>query len=115
MLNIFTMPIFERKLKHYAKKNPNIKKDYQLLLDTIEDNPINAIPIKDGVYKLRLKNTSSNRGKSSGYRVYYYYKDVNDTVILLYIYSKKEQSNLSDERLNEIIGDCKILFKENFF
>ena len=115
MIDIFTMPIFERKLKHYAKKNSDMKEDYKSLLDTLEKNPTNATPIKDEIFKIRLKNSSSNRGKSSGYRIYYFYKNTQNTIVLLYMYSKNEQSNLSNENLDKIISDCKIIFKDNLF
>ena len=49
MIDIFTMPIFERKLKHYAKKNSDMKEDYKSLLDTLEKNPTNATPIKEEI------------------------------------------------------------------
>ncbi len=106
------MPIFGRKLKHYAKKNPNMKKDYQYLLDSLKKDPTNAIFIKNNSYKIRLKNSSSNRGKSSGYRIYYFYKDNKNTIILLYMYSKNEQSNLDENVLDELIKSCQIIFKD---
>jgi mRNA-degrading endonuclease RelE of RelBE toxin-antitoxin system len=111
MLNILYLPIFAKKLKQYSKKNPNMKKDYQGLLNTLESNPTNAIAIKENVYKIRLQNSSSNRGKSAGYRVYYFYKNEKDTIVLLYIYSKNEQSNLNDESLNKLIKECQTTFE----
>ena len=49
-------------------------KGFGWLLDTLEKEPIpsEAICIKDNTYKIRVKNSSSNRGKSGGYRVYYF-------------------------------------------
>lgn len=112
MIDIKYIPIFLKKLKELRKKNPNIKKDYQNLLDTLQENPTNAIQIKDNIYKIRLKNSSSNKGKSGGYRVYYFYKSEKDFIVLLYIYSKNVQTNLSDEKLNELIEECEITFKD---
>jgi len=110
MLNILYLPIFAKKLKEYSKKNPNLKKDYQKLLDTIQTNPTNAIYIKENVYKIRLQNSSLNKGKSSGYRVYYFYKTDKNTIILLYIYSKNKQISLSDNILDKLIKEAKIFF-----
>lgn len=115
MIDIFSMLIFERKLKQYAKKNKNMKEDYKFLLDTLEKNPTSATPIKDEIFKIRLKNSSSNRGKSSGYRIYYFYKNDMNAIVLLYMYSKNEESNLSTEKLDKIVSDCKIIFKDNIF
>ena len=71
MTDIFTLPLFEKRLKHYKKKNPLINRDYSKLLDLLETNPeqTTAIQLKDKVYKIRMANSSSNRGKSAGYRV----------------------------------------------
>lgn len=115
MIEIFRLPVFERKLKHYRKKNPLIKKDYKSLLDGIQDNPENATFIKNNAYKIRVKNSSSNKGKSSGYRVYYYYKDSKGVVILLFMYSKNELENLDDKLLDELIESAEILFKDLLF
>jgi mRNA-degrading endonuclease RelE of RelBE toxin-antitoxin system len=115
MIDIFYLPIFKKKLKHYRKKNPNIKQDYQNLLDSLKENPTNAILIKDEAYKIRVANTSSNKGKSSGYRVYYFYRNSKNTIVLLYMYSKNEESNLSDDKLDKLINECQILFKNELF
>jgi len=116
MTNIYTLPIFDKKIKHYAKKNPFLlKKDYEALLDLLEVTPINeySTPLKEETYKIRLKNSSSNRGKSSGYRLYYFYRISKDCIILFYMHSKSDQSNISDEQLDTLIGECKIFLDEN--
>ena len=115
-IEVFTLPFFERRLKYYAKKNPFLlKKDYEYLLDLLEENPINdfSIYLKDEAYKLRLKNSSSNKGKSSGYRVYYFYRSSKNKVILFYIHSKSDESNISDEKLDKLIMECKLFFNDN--
>ncbi len=118
MVKIFTLPLFDKKLKYYAKKNPFLmKKDYSTLLETLEKNPVDetSIFLKDEVYKIRLKNSSSNKGKSSGYRIYYFYRNSKNTIILFYIHSKSDEANMSDERLDKLIKECKILFNDNVF
>jgi len=113
MINIFTLPIFDKKLKSYKKKNPLLKKDFTELLDLLEKSPIpkTAIPLKDKVYKIRMANSSSNKGKSAGYRVYYFYKDTNESLVLFYMHSKSDASNINDARLNKLIVECKIFFE----
>lgn len=115
MINIFYLPIFKKKLEHYGKKNPNMKQDYQDLLHTLEKDPTNAILIKNETYKIRVANTSSNKGKSSGYRVYYFYRSSKNTIVLLYMYSKNEEANLNDDKLDKLISECQILFKDELF
>jgi len=112
MIDIFTLPIFEKRLKQYKKKNPLLKNDYSKLLDLLEINPkpITAILLKDKVYKIRMANSSLNRGKSAGYRVYYFYKDNQDTLLLFYMHSKNDESNINDARLDKLIIECEIFF-----
>ena len=112
MTNIYTLPIFDKKFKYYKKKNPLLKKDYAELLDLLENNPLpkTAIPLKDKVYKIRMANSSSNKGKSAGYRVYYFYKSEKDTIILFYMHSKSDEANIKNIKLDKLIIDCKIFF-----
>jgi len=112
MADIFTLPLFDKKFKNYKKKNPLLDKDYSKLLNLLEEKPrpTTAILLKDKVYKIRMANSSSNKGKSGGYRVYYFYKDNNDTLLLFYMHSKSDESNINDIRLDRLIVECEIFF-----
>ena len=80
--------------------------EYQKLLKNLEEKPFLGTQIKDGRYKIRLKNNSNNKGKSGGYRVITYTKIAN-TILLVYIYSKSEIENIIDKKLDEIIKNYK--------
>ena len=112
MTDIFTLPLFDKRIKYYKKKNPHLKRDYSELLDLLEVNPspTTAIQLKDKVYKIRMANSSSNKGKSSGYRVYYFYKDNEDKLLLFYMHSKSDESNINDVRLDKLIIECELFF-----
>jgi len=114
MIDIFTLPLFEKRLKHYKKKNPLLNKDFAKLLDLLETNPepATAIPLKEKVYKIRMANSSSNKGKNAGYRVYYFYKDNKDTLLLFYMHSKSDESNINGVRLDRLIVECEIFFDD---
>ena len=58
-----------------------------------------------------MANSSSNKGKSAGYRVYYFYKDSNESLVLFYMHSKSDVSNINDARLDKLIIECKIFFE----
>ena len=66
----------------------------------------NATTIKSNIFKVRLKNSDKNRGKSAGYRVYYYLK-IDEKVFLLTIYDKSEIEMINEEILNQLIKDYK--------
>nr|WP_322095882.1 type II toxin-antitoxin system RelE/ParE family toxin [Pseudanabaena mucicola] len=54
------------------------------------------------VFKLRIKNSDNQKGKSAGYRVIYYLK-TSTSVILITIYSKSEQSDILATEVRRII------------
>lgn len=112
MTDVFTLPLFDKKLKHYKKKNTLLSRDYSRLLDLLEENPnpTTAKPLKDKVYRIRMANSSSNKGKSAGYRVYYFYKDDKNTLLLFYMHSKSDEANINGVRLDRLIIECEIFF-----
>ncbi len=56
------------------------------------------------VYKLRVANPSSQRGKSGGFRLIYYLR-VADHIYLLTIYAKSEQENISAEAIRSLVAE----------
>lgn len=103
--NISVVSTFENELKQLAKKYKNIKKDYIRLLETLSKlNPKDiAVYLGKDCYKLRLKNSDNNKGKSSGYRVVYLYIENDLNIILLSIYSKSELANIEENEIDKKI------------
>jgi mRNA-degrading endonuclease RelE of RelBE toxin-antitoxin system len=58
------------------------------------------------VYKARVKNSDLQRGKSGGYRIVYYLRTTT-TLILLTIYAKTQQADVSTEELRQIIKEVE--------
>jgi mRNA-degrading endonuclease RelE of RelBE toxin-antitoxin system len=56
------------------------------------------------VYKVRVRNTDAQRGKSGGYRVIYYLVDRED-VLLVTVYSKPEQADIDADQIQQIIEE----------
>jgi len=59
------------------------------------------------LYKVRIKNSDSNKGKSGGYRVVYYVKHKHSTVLLT-IYSKSDQTDVSINVLSKLVEKYKL-------
>jgi len=113
MINFKLLPSFKRKIKKYSKKFKSIKKDLISLQNTLTINPINGVSIKNNnIFKIRLPNSDLNKGKSSWYRVYYYYLDSENEITLMYIYSKNDQVSLNDKDLDILLLELKY-FLEN--
>ena len=107
-MQIKTTDIFKKSFKKLYKKDKHLLSEYEALLQNLHSNPTLGTHISDGRYKIRLKNNSNNKGKSAGYRVITYTK-VEDTILLVYIYSKSDTENVVDKRVDEIIKNYKIL------
>ena len=54
------------------------------------------------IFKVRVQNRDIRKGKQSGYRLIYYLA-TQEKVILLTIYSKSDQGDISSKRLREIV------------
>jgi mRNA-degrading endonuclease RelE of RelBE toxin-antitoxin system len=97
---------FKRNLRQLAKKYRRIKTDLQELLDQLAKGNKLGDQIRGVVYevfKARVKNSDSARGKSGGYRVIYQCKD--EQIILITIYSKSEQQDIEPSEIQQIISD----------
>ena len=56
------------------------------------------------VFKVRVRNSDNQKGKSGGYRLIYYLETTTG-IILLTIYSKSEQVDIEADELRKIITD----------
>lgn len=98
---------FGRQLKRLRKKYRRIRDDLQPLIDDLQAGrtPGDQITGTDyTVYKVRLANTDMSRGKSGGYRVIYWLQTA-DEPLLLAIYSKSEQGDLSVNQIKRIVAE----------
>ena len=105
-MNFETSELFSKQLKKLAKKYKNIKKDLLEFMNDFDEIHQKAISIKTNIFKVRVKNSDKNKGKSTGYRIYYYLK-INEKVFLLTIYDKFEIEMINEEILNKMIKDFK--------
>jgi mRNA-degrading endonuclease RelE of RelBE toxin-antitoxin system len=97
---------FKRNIRQLSKKYRHIKSDVQPIINALEsgETPGKIIRgIRHNVFKVRAKSTDIHKGKRSGFRLIYYLK-TRSNVILLTIYSKSEQGDISAERISVIIN-----------
>jgi mRNA-degrading endonuclease RelE of RelBE toxin-antitoxin system len=79
----------------------------QPLLDELSQGqtPGNQIPgVPYEVFKVRVGNSDSGKGKSGGYRVIYQHTS-EGTIILITLYSKTEQADIAANDIRQIISD----------
>jgi mRNA-degrading endonuclease RelE of RelBE toxin-antitoxin system len=101
---IIPTPEFIRNLKILKKKYKNIKQDVLKLANQLEDNPNIGIKLGDNTFKIRIKNSDNNKGKSAGYRVITYHLNQEHELFLVTIYSKSKKENILDLELKELIS-----------
>jgi mRNA-degrading endonuclease RelE of RelBE toxin-antitoxin system len=96
---------FKVRLRTLAKRYRSIRTDLQLLIDDLQAGNFigDQIPgIGYAVFKVRLKNSDIQKGKSSGYRVIYQLKD-NTCILMLVIYAKSDQADIAANQIRDII------------
>ncbi len=100
------LPEFKRDIKQLAKKYPSLKSDISPLIEQLQHGhlPGDEIPHTKPyiIYKERVTNSDLGKSKRSGYRVIYWLKSEGN-VLLVTIYAKSIQTNISSKQITEII------------
>lgn len=99
-----TVSLFEKQFKKLTKKYSLIKNDISKFITDFDTLHSQSTTIKNNLFKIRLANSNKNKGKSLGYRIYYYLK-INDTVYLLTIYDNSEIESINESILDEFIDE----------
>ncbi len=56
------------------------------------------------IFKVRVKNSDIQKGKNGGYRVIFYVKTTTN-IVLVSIYSKSEQEDITAEEIQQILAE----------
>jgi mRNA-degrading endonuclease RelE of RelBE toxin-antitoxin system len=112
MANIFSIRFadeFEKELYRLSKKYRNIQQDVKPIIQQLEQGIIlgdrlSGFGSEIYVYKLRVKNSNIQKGKSAGYRLIYLLESAT-TILLLTIYSKAEKEDITVGDINSILGE----------
>ena len=102
-LKIVSLDSFLKDVKKLYKKYKKVTDDLKILKEQLVRDPKSGIDLGNHCYKIRLRNSSVPTGKSSGFRVIYYYLDDRNNVYLMAMYSKSDLENISDDKLVEIL------------
>ena len=95
---------FERKLKRLAKKHKSIALDLASIFEELEENPTIGVYLGKNCYKIRVAISSKGKGKSGGARIITYVRVVKNTVFLMDIFDKTEQSTITDKEIQILIN-----------
>ncbi|MEI6429470.1 MAG: type II toxin-antitoxin system RelE/ParE family toxin [Pseudanabaena sp. ELA607] len=106
-VQIEVSPTFQENIRSLAKKYRNIRQDLQPVINQLEQGELLGDQISGigyPVFKLRVKNSDIQKGKSGGYRLIYYLK-TSTGIVLLTIYPKSEQSDIEADEIRDIITE----------
>ena len=102
-------------MRTLGKRYRNIRKDIQPVIEQLQagELPGDRIPgMEYEIFKVRIKNSDIQKGKSAGYRAIYYLK-TSDSIVLVTIYSKSDLSDIAVETVREILGQYEQQFPES--
>jgi mRNA-degrading endonuclease RelE of RelBE toxin-antitoxin system len=106
-IQVEAAPTFNRNIRTLAKKYRSIRNDIQPLIEQLERGELPGDQISGigyAVFKLRVRNSDVQKGKSGGYRLIYYIKTAMG-IILLTIYTKSEQADIAADDIRSIIAE----------
>ncbi|MCA0455453.1 MAG: type II toxin-antitoxin system RelE/ParE family toxin [Chloroflexi bacterium] len=112
-INVSFAQNFINDIKHLKKKYRHVIDDVDTLVDHLRkgETPGDQIPnVGYNAYKVRLKSSDLTKGKSGGFRIIYYLETKTDR-ILLTIYVKNEQADISSNEIASLIR--KVLSSNN--
>ena len=101
---------FARCIKALRKRFPSVKNDVELAIEILLDNPSigSAIPGAGGVRKLRVRNSDLSQGKSGGYRMLYYFEDIESRrLYLILLYAKTDREAVTLREIQTLIEDVQ--------
>jgi mRNA-degrading endonuclease RelE of RelBE toxin-antitoxin system len=96
---------FQGQLRKLAKRYRSIRSDLQPLFDDLENGNCPGDQISGTTYtvfKVRVKNSDIQKGKSAGYRVIYQLRD-QVCILLVTLYSKSDETNLAPSEIRDMI------------
>lgn len=95
---------FDKDVKRLSKKYRHIKDDLIAFMASFENEHSHSISIRKNIFKARIKNSDKARGKSGGYRTYYY-TITDESVTFLIIYDKSEMESIDETVLDSMIAE----------
>lgn len=96
---------FKQRLRTLSKKYRHIKSDIQPIIEQLQTGNYLGDQIPGTgytVFKVRVRNNDIQKGKSGGYRLIYELESPT-SIILLLIYSKLDQTDVTSEEIQSVI------------
>ena len=98
---------FQQQVSTLAKRYRNIRLDVQPFIEQLEAGEIIGDQVQGAgytVFKVRIKNSDIQKGKSAGYRLLYHAESPTN-ILLLLIYSKSDKTDVSAAEIKAVIEE----------
>ncbi|GAP99277.1 type II toxin-antitoxin system RelE/ParE family toxin [Leptolyngbya sp. NIES-2104] len=106
---------FENEVRQLAKRYRRIRIDIQPIINQLEagELPGDQIPSMNyTLFKVRVRNSGAQKGKSGGYRIIYYLK-TETQILLITLYSKSDRVDITADEVKEIITRAEVQFNSS--
>ena len=106
-VNVEFTPEFKRNVRALSKKYRHIRSDVDPLIVDLQSGQFPGDQVTGTgytIFKVRVPNRDVRKGKSGGYRLIYYLQTKAD-IILITIYSKTEQADVSALQIRRIVAE----------
>lgn len=100
---------FKRNLRELAKRYRHVREDVEPIVEQLQRGKIlgTQVPgISYTVFKVRVRNSDTRKGKSGGYRMIYYLQTTTH-ILLVTIYSKSDQGSISAQQIRRIVTESE--------
>ncbi|BAY30605.1 hypothetical protein NIES2107_24500 [Nostoc carneum NIES-2107] len=102
-------PEYKQNLRNLSKRFRNIRSDVQPVIEQLQQgnivgDRISGLGEEYIVYKVRVRNSNIQKGKSAGYRLIYQLESPT-SILLLTIYSKSDQEDIAANEIRNILAD----------
>ena len=97
---------FKRSLRTLAKRYRSVRSDIQPIIERLQLGEVlgdRVLGTSYTIFKVRVKNSDIQKGKSGGYRFIYYLKN-STQILLVTLYSKSDQGDVSSSIVNKIVA-----------
>ncbi|MEH2192833.1 MAG: type II toxin-antitoxin system RelE/ParE family toxin [Nostoc sp.] len=102
-------PEYKQNLRDLSKRFRNIRSDVQPIILELQQGSfigdrIGGIGEEYVVYKVRVRNSNIQKGKSAGYRLIYQVESPT-SILLLTIYAKSDREDVGANEIRDIVTD----------
>ncbi len=100
---IVNTPEAAKEIKRLFKKYASLKDELIQLNNILQKNPFQGTPLGNNLFKIRLSIKSKGTGKRGGARIITFIRIIENEVLILSIYDKADQANITMEEIKKRI------------